>query len=174
MTTTDRVRELIEPIVASESATIYDIEHNGGILRILIESEGGVDVSRLRSISRAISRLFDEIDPIPGRYTLEVSSPGLERPLRNATHFRRALGVDVRVKTRHEIGGKRRFVGTITDVDDNQFTIRCDDTDTVIAFDEVSKARTTFEWGPTPKPGSKGAKKSKPKHSESSHREATS
>ena len=166
----ERVKELIEPIVAAESSELYDIDYAGGILRVLVDHEGGVDVDRLRRINRAIGRVFDEADPIPGRYTLEVSSPGLERPLRTPVHFAGAVGSEVKVKTSVEIDGRRRFVGIVDSADSDNFEIRCDGVSSRIPYTEVSSARTTFEWGPTPKKGGKG----KPKKSGSSHREATS
>lgn len=166
----ERVQELIEPIVAAESSELYDIDYAGGILRVLVDHEGGVDVDRLRRINRAIGRVFDEADPIPGRYTLEVSSPGLERPLRTPVHFAGAVGSEVKVKTSVEIDGRRRFVGIVDSAGSDNFEIRCDGVSSRIPYAEVSSARTTFEWGPTPKKGGKG----KPKKSGSSHREATS
>ncbi len=172
MAVTDRVRDLIEPIVAAESAGIYDIEHNGGILRILVDHDGGIDVARIRRISRAVSRLFDEVDPIPGRYTLEVSSPGLERPLRTPSHFLGAVGSEVKAKTSVEIEGRRRFVGVMEAADDEGFDLRTGGVVTHIPYTVLSSARTIFEWGPTPKPGS-GSKPGS-KSSSSSHREATS
>jgi len=169
MAVIDRVRNLVEPIVVAESATIYDIEHNGGILRILVDHEGGIDVACIRRISRSVSRLFDEVDPIPGRYTLEVSSPGLERPLRTPEHFRGAIGSAIKVKTFAEIDGMRRFVGTVATADDDGFDLRCEEATVRIGHADVSSARTIFEWGPTPKKGGK----TKSKSSSSSHREAT-
>jgi len=166
----ERVHELIEPIVAAESSDLYDIDYAGGILRVLVDREGGIDVDRLRRINRAIGRLFDETDPIPGRYTLEVSSPGLERPLRNAVHFAGAVGSEVKVKTRTEIDGRRRFIGVVDSADTDGFDISCDGAVTHIPYADLSSARTTFEWGPTPKKGGQA----KPDTSGSSHREATS
>ena len=92
MAITDRVRDLVGSVVADSGAELYDIDFNGGLLRILVDVEGGVDIATIRTISRAAGRLLDEADPIPGRYTLEVSSPGLERPLRTEDHYQRALG----------------------------------------------------------------------------------
>lgn len=166
----ERVHELVEPIVAAESSDLYDIEYAGGILRVLVDREGGIGVDRLRRINRAIGRLFDDVDPIPGRYTLEVSSPGLERPLRTAAHFSGAIGSEVKVKTRSEIGGRRRFVGIVDSADTDGFGIRCDGALIHIPYADLSSARTTFEWGPTPKKGGKA----KQNNSRPSHREATS
>lgn len=172
MAIVDRVRDLVEPIVVSESAFLYDIDHNGGVLRVLVDCDGGIDVDRIRRISRAISRMFDEVDPIPGRYTLEVSSPGLERPLRTFDHFVAAVGSDIKVKTKIEVDGRRRFVGSLASADELGFDLRHDDELTTIAYADLTSARTIFEWGPTPKQGGKA--KSNAKKSNTSHREATS
>ncbi len=172
MAVTDRVRDLIEPIVAAESAGIYDIEQHGGTLRILVDHDGGIDIARIRRISRAVSRLFDEVDPIPGRYTLEVSSPGLERPLRTPAHFLDAVGSEVTAKTSMEIGGRRRFVGVVETADDDGFDLRTEDVVTHISYAVLSSARTTFQWGSTSKPG--GRSKPEAKSLSTSHREATS
>jgi ribosome maturation factor RimP len=115
---------------------------------------GGVDVDDLAAATRAVSRLLDELDPIDGRYTLEVSSPGLERPLRTPAHPARAVGAEVAVKTRPGTEGDRRVEGTVTAADDDAFTLALADGSTRrIGYHEVEKARTTFAWGPTPKPG---------------------
>lgn len=153
MAIVDRVRELVAPVVAGASAELYDVEHHGGVVRVLVDVEGGVDLSVLQSISRQVSRLLDEADPIPGRYTLEVSSPGLERPLRTADHFRRAVGADVRVKTMPGVEGDRRVTGQLVAADDEGIEIRTDSGVRRVGLDQISRARTVFEWGPTPKPG---------------------
>ena len=72
----DRVQELVGSVVADSGADLYDVEFNGGVLRILVDREGGIDIDTIKTISRAAGRILDEADPIPSRYTLEVSSPG--------------------------------------------------------------------------------------------------
>ena len=79
MSTPERVRTLVEPLVAELDLDLYDLEHTGGVLRVLVDQPGGVDIDAIAALTRAISRALDEHDPIPGEYTLEVSSPGLER-----------------------------------------------------------------------------------------------
>lgn len=149
----DRVRDLVAPVVEGAGAELYDVEHHGGVVRVLVDAEDGVDLSLLQSISRQVSRLLDEVDPIPGRYTLEVSSPGLERPLRTRDHFRRAIGSDVRIKTMPNVEGDRRLTGELVSADDDGVEVRTDAGVRRVRFDDISKARTVFEWGPTPKPG---------------------
>ena len=153
MAIVDRVRALVLPIVEAESVELYDIEHNGGVLRVFVDHADGIDIEVIKRISRTISHTLDDIDPIPGRYTLEVSSPGLERPLRTADHFRRAVGSDVKVKTLPQIDGDRWVHGELVAVDDDGFEVRVDGSVRSLAYADVSKARTVFEWSPPPKPG---------------------
>ncbi|MDZ7733773.1 MAG: ribosome maturation factor RimP [Acidimicrobiia bacterium] len=82
------VRELVEPAVRDRGLHLYDVEHDGGVLRVLVEGPDGVDLDGLADLTRTVSLLLDEHDPVPGRYTLEVSSPGLERRLRRARALR--------------------------------------------------------------------------------------
>ncbi len=83
----------------------------GGVLAVTVDRAGGVDLDALTTANRAVSRALDELDPIPGRYSLEVSSPGLERPLRTPAHFARAIGETITVKTRPQVPGERRRRG---------------------------------------------------------------
>ncbi|MEM7141752.1 MAG: ribosome maturation factor RimP [Actinomycetota bacterium] len=161
MAIVDRVRELVLPIVEAESVELYDIEHNGGVLRIFVDDPNrvlgdestGIDIEVIKRISRGVSHLLDETDPIPGRYTLEVSSPGLERPLRTPEHWRRAVGADVTLKTLPHVEGDRRVQGVLAAADTDGVEITTDDGSRRVAYDDISKARTVFNWGPTPKPG---------------------
>ena len=156
MDTTERVRALVLPVIDEHDVDLYDLELAGGTLRITVDREGGVDLGAIGSITRAVSQLIDEHDPIAGASTLEVTSPGLERPLRTPAHFVRAVGETVNVKTRPGVEGDRRLKGEITAADDDTVTIRPDDggEPRTLAHDQIEKARTVFDWGPTPKPGS--------------------
>ena len=162
MSVADRVREAVEPWLGEHDLRVYDVEHAGGILRILIdrEGEGGVDLDAIARATRAISGILDEIDPLPGRYTLEVSTPGLERPLRTPVHFAGAVGSKVTIKTTSgpasggEASRERRVAGTLTDADDDGVTITTEAGDERrLSYSDIEKARTVFEWGPAPKPG---------------------
>jgi len=151
----DRVRELVTPIVEAESVELYDIDHKGGILRIFVDDEDGIDIAVIKRISRAVSELLDEVDPIPGRYTLEVSSPGLERALRTPAHFRKAVGSDVKIKTAPDADGDRRVQGRLISADDDGFDVDTGEQVRRVTYGDVTKARTVFEWGPAPKKGGK-------------------
>jgi ribosome maturation factor RimP len=162
MSVIDRVHDIVDPLVADRGFSVYDIERNGPVLRISVTAgaDGSVpSISDLTAISRAVSRIVDEDDPIDGGYTLEVSSPGLERPLRTREHFDGAVGEVVLVTTRRIDGAARRLRGELVSVGDDGVTIAVEEQEggesaqTTVAFDDIEKARTLFEWGPTTKPG---------------------
>lgn len=156
---TDRVTALraeLEPIVASLDLSIYDITLSGGdrpTLAVLVNRAGGVDLDTIETATRTISATLDTLDPLRGRYLLEVSSPGLERPLRTAEHFADAVGEDVTLKTRDTAGHVERIRGSLVSSDGEAITIRTDTGDLTVALDVVEQARTVFVWGPAPKPG---------------------
>lgn len=165
MDTTARVRELVAPVISDAGAQIYDIEFNRGILRITVDRDGGVDIGTIGSITRTISHLLDESDPIAGAFTLEVSSPGLERTLRTPEHFRGAVGQSVNIKTRSGVEGDRRVTGVLSGADDSGITVQPPAPAAearTLAYIDIERARTVFDWEPTPKPGkAKPAKNSK-------------
>lgn len=148
MEVTERVRDLCEPIAQDLDVVLFDVERNGATLRVTIEREGGLDLDLVAEATRRISRMLDEHDPVPGRYTLEVSSPGLERPLRTPAHFRWAIGREATIKTHPAVEGERRVSGTVTDADDDGVTID----GRRLPYADIERARTVFEWGPAPKP----------------------
>jgi ribosome maturation factor RimP len=159
MTTVDRVRALVEPLVADADLDLYDLDLAGGVLSVLVDAPGGADIDVISRLARSISRTLDEHDPIEGRYALEVGSPGLERPLRTPAHYAGAVGSTVRVKTRPGVEGDRRVDGTIAAADDVTVTIRdADGADRTLSYDDIERARTTFEWGNPAKPTTKKKK----------------
>lgn len=156
----DDLRAALAPLAAEHGVELYDVELAGGILRVLVDREGGVDIDALGALTRAVSARLDDLDPLPGRYTLEVSSPGLERRLRRPEHFRRSLGAQVVVKTLPGTEGERRLEGELAAADDDGFDLRLGDgTRRHLGYGEVDRARTVFAWGPAPKPGSPQTRK---------------
>ena len=154
MGTSERIAALVEPILHDRGHELYDVELTGATVRVLVDRDGGVALDDLETLSREISGALDDADPMPDRFYLEVSSPGLERPLRQPRHFRSAVGTKVKIKTTPSTEGDRRVDGVLTDVDDDGFTVLTDTGARRLAYDEVEKARTVFEWGGSPKPGS--------------------
>ena len=156
---TDRVtaiRAELEPIMASIGLSVYDLTLTGGerpTLAVLVDCEGGVDLDAIETATRTISAALDAMDPMRGRYLLEVSSPGLERPLRTGAHFAGAVGEVITLKARDGEGHLQRVRGALVSSDGGALTIRTDTGDVTVALDVVEQARTVFVWGPAPKPG---------------------
>jgi ribosome maturation factor RimP len=158
----EEVRALVEPVLANEGLELFDLEVKPGLLRITVDKAGGVDIDRLGQLSKRLSRLLDERDPIPNRYTMEVTSPGLERSLRTREHFRKAVGSQITVRTTVEAAeeGDRRTQGTLEAADDSGIVVSVHGappgaTSRRITYDQIDRARTVFEWGGKPKPGSR-------------------
>jgi ribosome maturation factor RimP len=177
----DRVRELVAPIAADLDLDLYDVERRNKVLRITIDtppgSEGGISLDNLSLATRLISRELDHEDVITSAYTLEVTSPGLERHLRTPLHFQREVGKDVTVRLAgHAVieGEERRIDGKLVAADETTATLLTESgTERTINVADVDKARTVFEWGPKPKPG-KGPGNTKTKNSQSKKNANTS
>lgn len=188
MTVQDRVHELLAPIVATLDVELVDVEFTGGTLRVIVDSESnenpddGITTKALADVNRLISPILDQHDPVPGRYTLEVSSPGLERPLKRTGHYQRAVGEQIIVKLAassdpRRVKGRLLEVVVSADADadagtDAEIVIEAVEIDGVeldepeerrISTSDVATARTVFDWGPSPKPG-KSRKKSTAKN----------
>ena len=169
-TTTDKLHDIVASPLADLGIEVSDIELTGGLLRVTVERADGtsIDIDAIAEATRIVSRELDIHDPIQSRYTLEVSSPGLERPLRTPAHFLRAVGQKVSVRTKPGVEGERRVAGSLTSADDDGIVVTTDSTEGPVArslaYDEVERARTVFEWGPPPKGSApKGSAKSKSK-----------
>lgn len=162
----DRVEGAIEPLVEARDLLVYDVELNGSgrarVLRVSVTGRdgAGVDIDALASLSRDIGTSVE--DHIDGAFQLEVSSPGLERALRRAEHYATAIGERVSIKHTPLDAPPRRDLGVLCSADCDAVVLRTDDgTESRIAIDSISAARTVFEWAATPKPGTpKPGKKS--------------
>ena len=145
---TDRIKQLLEPTISALGLELWGVEHlgsgRGSVLRIYIDSHAGVDIDDCERASRQISALLDVEDPIAGEYTLEVSSPGLERPLFTREHYERYLGSEARLKLREPYQGRRRFKGVIERVEDDQVEILVDGQRYVLPLALVDKAALTY------------------------------
>lgn len=156
---TDRAAAIqaeLTAIVEGLDLSIHDVVISGGerpTLAITVHRTGGVDLDALETATRTISAALDAMDPVPGRYLLEVSSPGLERALRTPEHFAAAVGELVTLKCRDAEGAVERLRGQVVTVDADHVTLTTDQGDRVLPIATVESARTIFEWGPAPKPG---------------------
>ena len=149
------LRLLLSPL----GLDLYDLELVAGTLNVTVIKDGGVDLESLTKANRVISEWLDANDPIPGRYTLDVSSPGLERRLRTPAHFLTTVGEVVTLRELREGQATRRLEGTVIAADND--TVTLDDHErgrVVVALSNVERARTVFKWGAEAKPSPSRAK----------------
>ena len=160
----------LEPVLADLGLDLYDLEIAGRgptqTLRVMIDRKAGIDLDAITAATQAISPVLDD-DPaaalLRDSYTLEVTSPGLERPLRTPAHFHRAIGSTASVKTGFGPDASRRR-GVVVAADDAGFDLEVDDGSRErVAYGDVIQARTVFEWGPKSKSKTKTKTKSKSK-----------
>ncbi len=120
---TGELADVLAPLLEARGLDLVDVEYSGSELIVFVDREGGVDLDALGEATRAVSSALDEIDPLPGRYTLTVSSPGLERRLRTPEQFVRAVGEAVTVRVHGGTADVRRVSGTLESADENGFTL---------------------------------------------------
>jgi ribosome maturation factor RimP len=150
MTDVAAIADAVEPVVTALGLSLYDVEVAGSgrakVVRVLVDRSGGIDLDTVGAAAEAISPVLDGehlARVLPGAYSLEVSSPGLERPLRRPEHFRGAVGSTVSVKLEG-----RRLRGRLADADDDGIELALDNGATErIPYSDVAQARTVFEWG---------------------------
>ena len=118
---TDVVAQLAQPIVEQAGCTLWDVEYvkeaGEWFLRVYIDKEGGVDINDCEAVSRPLSDLLDEADPIQGSYTFEVSSAGLDRPLKKPEHFAACAGQQVDVRFNRPVDGRKEYTGALVGCD---------------------------------------------------------
>lgn len=144
------VEKMLSPYILESGMELVDVEFvkEGGrwYLRIYIDKPGGVGVEDCRYISEKIDKLLDEKDPIPQSYTLEVSSPGIERPLKKLSDYSRFTGMPVTVSTFVPIEGKKSFTGRIAATHGDSIVFDIDGTELTIPFKQVASARLKAEF----------------------------
>lgn len=145
----DGLERALAAVVGAFGLEVIDTEHCGRIVRVIVEGDAPIDLDRLAEVSKAVSEHLDahpELVP-EHRYELEVSSPGLERRLRRAAHFKRALGQRVAVRTLPGAEGERRVEGALIDADEVGFSLALDDGSTRrFTYSDVDRAHTVFDW----------------------------
>ena len=151
------LRSLLSPL----GLNLYDLELAAGTLNVTVIKDGGVDLEALTKANRVISEWLDINDPIPGRFTLDVSSPGLERRLRTPEHFRSTVGEVVTLRELREGESTRRLEGTVLEADDKSVTLNDEEQGRIVVLlSNVERARTVFKWGAEAKPSPSRATKS--------------
>jgi ribosome maturation factor RimP len=141
----DELLALLQPVVAAAGCELVELECNahrgGGLLRLYIDCPGAVTVEDCARVSRAVGAALDAADPIRGEYTLEVSSPGLDRPLRTAAHYARQLGARVRIETELPRAGRRRWTGRLAAADGGRIALEVDGQTVEFQLSEIRTAR---------------------------------
>lgn len=144
----NELREMIEPVVVSEGVELLDLEfrreRHGYVLRIFIDHEEGITIEDCSRVSATVSDLLDVMDPIHHAYHLEVSSPGLDRPLRKPEHFTKHLGSVITVKTLSPILNRKNFKGFLKEVSESEIVVECDGTDFSIPLEIIDKANLAY------------------------------
>lgn len=144
-TTRADLRKLLEPGVSAMGFELVDVEmagsHHSPTLRVYIDSPRGVNVDDCAKVSRQLSALLDVEDPLPGHYTLEVSSPGLDRPLVKPEDFKRFVGETIKVKMQQPVLGRRNFSGRLVEVAADHVAVEVDKEIFNLAFDDMERAR---------------------------------
>jgi ribosome maturation factor RimP len=137
--------KLLEPVVEQLGFELADIEvrlgGQDGLLRLYIDKDGGIDVEDCQSVSRQVSAILDVEDPLPGNYTLEVSSPGLDRTLTKPAHFQRFMGEDIRVKLRFPLEGRRNFRGALKSANEENIEVEVDGESHSLSLATIESAR---------------------------------
>jgi ribosome maturation factor RimP len=150
--TITRVWELAAPLAQAEGMEIVDIEfrhegsRGGRVLRLYMDKAGGPNVDELSRVSRQLSERLDVQDTIDGAYTLEVSSPGINRPLKKPEHFARFVGKRIRIRTRDPIDGRRSFLGILDKVEGNSVCLVQEGKQYWIPFYMIEKSNYEHDW----------------------------
>jgi ribosome maturation factor RimP len=148
---TQKLTQIVEPVIAGQGYELVDLEFKnemgGWVLRVFIDHESGVSLDDCTSVSRELSAVLDVEDAIPVAYNLEVSSPGLDRPLKKESDFARFVGKKARIRTRHPVGESRRnFSGTLLEVAAGKVKIDVGDQVCEVPVDDVEKANLVYEF----------------------------
>jgi ribosome maturation factor RimP len=148
---TMEIEDLVRPVVEGAGLELVEAVFHGGrgrgLLRVVVDREGGVDLDAIGEVSERVSRRLDLEGFDPGPYNLEVSSPGVERPLRRPQDFARRVGEMVKVKTAQPVDGSHTMVGTILGAGPDEVRIVTERGERTVPFGQIVSARTIFEWG---------------------------
>jgi ribosome maturation factor RimP len=141
---------VVRPVVEAAGLELVDVtfrrEAGRRILRVTVDREEGVDLDTIAGTSERLSRRLDLEEFAPGPYTLEVSSPGVERPLRRPEEFVRRVGDKVKVRTTEPIEGARNHAGVLVAADEDGVTLATERGERTLRYGDISSARTVFEW----------------------------
>lgn len=144
------VKELLEPILIENGLELFDIEYMGssrkGVLRVYIDKEDGVTIDDCTKISRELGNLLDVHEVVPGSYTLEISSPGLTRPLRKPSDYTRFKGKTVKIKTIEDIDDRKIFKGKLVDFVNDTVSLETKGINYLIPYNKIEKANLELDF----------------------------
>jgi ribosome maturation factor RimP len=145
------IGDMLEPGISSMGYELVGVEFQsggkgGGLLRIYIDSEQGITADDCQKVSYQVSGVLDVEDPIPGHYTLEISSPGLDRMLFRPQDFERFAGQLIKLRTTYPIEGRRKFKGRLTGMQGDNVVFEQDDMEISLPFDQIEQARLVPEY----------------------------
>lgn len=145
----ETLRQLLQPTVEALGFELWGVEHlsqgRHSVLRLYIDSDAGISVDDCARVSSQVGSVLDVEDPITGDYTLEVSSPGLDRRLFDLAQYDRFRGETVDLKLRVPFDGRRRFRGTLKGIEGEDVVVRVDDHEYLLPFDQIDKARVELK-----------------------------
>ena len=145
-----RIEQIVESVTSTLGYELVKIDYvpqrKNSILRIYIDSETGIKLEDCEKVSRQLSAVLEIEDPIAGSYTLEVSSPGIDRPLVKPEHFERFCGQRVKVSTNNLYLGRKRFTGQLTEVNDAGIVVEVDGEAYDLPFDDINNAKLCPQW----------------------------
>lgn len=146
----NQVAEWVEDIIQDTDIELVDVEyikeHQGWVLRVFLDKPDGIDVEDCREVSEVLSDKLDEEDPIPGSYSLEVSSPGLERPLKKESDYLRFTGRLANIRTYSGIHGRKKFEGILKGLRDDNVLLEFEGETIEIPLELIAKARLAVEF----------------------------
>jgi ribosome maturation factor RimP len=144
------IHDLVAPLAEGLDAELLDVEVKGQrgrrVVRLIADADGGLDIDVIAKLSRRAGDVLDETDVVAGSYTLEVSSPGVDRPLRRPREFARNVGRDVRVVRRDEADEPGELTGMLVEVTDDALTLRVADDEVTVPLDDVEHGKVVLPW----------------------------
>lgn len=157
--TSSYLMELIEPVVRSLGCQLWGLEYHSsgrhrGVLRLYIDKSEGVDLSDCERVSRQVSSVLDVEDPIQGEYNLEVSSPGMDRPLYTLEQFAAYAGEEVKIRLHAPFEGRRQFKGRLNGVEEDEVKLVVEDQEYLLPIESIDKANVVPGFSDLP--GKKG------------------
>ncbi|MEL7666864.1 MAG: ribosome maturation factor RimP [Actinomycetota bacterium] len=151
MTLADEIISIVEPLAIQHGLELVTVEVAGGqrhrVVRVYLDRENGIDIEAIAEANPWLSDALDTLDRLSGPYTLEVSSPGIERPLRTREHFERFSGHDAVVHTRKPIDGRTKFTGRLERLEGDDVVLVIDAQEMRVPFDAIERARLKADFG---------------------------